>query len=93
MSKRRQIQLSKLKNELEIETIVILETLKTTKLTKQELLQTINMASHTDTVKRYIQPLLDHKLIERSIKDKPTSPNQRYGITKLGLAFLELCKN
>jgi len=92
ISERQQKRLLQIKNELEIETLSLLEALKNTTLSKQELLQTINMAPHTDTVRRYIQPLLKHKLIEYTVKDKPKSPNQKYKITKIGQTYYKFFK-
>ena len=93
ISEKHQKIFFQIKNKLEIETLILLETLKNAPLSKHELLQTINMAPHTDTVKRYIQPLLNHKLIDQTIKNKPTSPNQKYKITRLGNIYLQFAKD
>lgn len=39
--------------------------------------------------KAYLDPLISAGLIERTIPDKPTSPNQRYRLTEKGRAWLE----
>jgi predicted HTH transcriptional regulator len=92
LSEKRIKRLFQLKNEMEIETILLLEALKKEPLSKYDLLQNINMVSHTDTTKRYKQLLLNQKLISLTIKDKPTSPNQKYKNTKLGDIFLNFLK-
>lgn len=48
-----------------------------------------NRASFRD---RYLKPLLDERLLQRTIPDKPNSKNQQYLITDKGKLFLAGCK-
>jgi ATP-dependent DNA helicase RecG len=43
--------------------------------------------------KTYLEPLISAGWIERTILDKPTSPNQRYRLTEKGRAWLEKIKS
>lgn len=55
---------------------------------KEELLQEINISNQTKNVRRYIEPLEKIALIEKTIPDKPTSPNQKYRLTSKGRELL-----
>ena len=39
--------------------------------------------------RKYLNPLIESGLVELSIPDKPTSPNQRYRLTEKGKALLD----
>lgn len=48
---------------------------------QDEIYSEINMKPHTDTRRKYSDPLVTIGLLERTIPDKPTSPNQKYRLT------------
>jgi predicted HTH transcriptional regulator len=54
----------------------------------QELLKAAGYAERTGNFKRSLEKLLDKKLLEMTIPDKPTSPRQRYRITATGRTWL-----
>jgi len=56
--------------------------------TGQELLRAAGYSSRTGNFKRALEKLLNLGLLERTIPDKPRSSNQRYLLTKNGLAVL-----
>jgi ATP-dependent DNA helicase RecG len=43
--------------------------------------------------KTYLEPLLSAGWLERTIPEKPTSPNQRYRLTAKGRAWLDSRRN
>ena len=47
------------------------------------------MANHTDSVRRYINPLLEKGLLDQTIKDRPNSPLQQYITTEKGKKLLK----
>ncbi|NEM99434.1 RNA-binding domain-containing protein [Pontibacter burrus] len=49
----------------------------------------LGLANHTDNARRYIDPLLAEGLLDRTIKDRPSSPLQRYVITEKGRKLLK----
>ena len=51
MSEKRQKHFFHIKNEIETETLILLEELINIPLSKHELFKTINVTSHTDSVK------------------------------------------
>ncbi|MBB6609681.1 hypothetical protein H7F15_01400 [Pontibacter sp. Tf4] len=55
---------------------------------KDILEKELGLSNHTDNVRRYIEPLLEFKLLDRTVKDKLSSPAQQYYTTKLGLEIL-----
>jgi len=57
--------------------------------TRDDLQSAIGIAHREHFRKAYLEPLLDAGWLERTIPDKPTSPNQRYRLTAKGRAWLE----
>ena len=55
----------------------------------QELLKAAGYSERTGNFKRSLDKLLTGGFVERTIPDKPTSPNQRYRLTTKGRAWLE----
>jgi len=58
-------------------------------LSSSELLKLIGNESRSGYFKKIIKQLLNNKLIQLTIPDKPKSPNQKYKITKKGLEQLK----
>ena len=54
-----------------------------------ELMALFGRSNRTKFRKAFILPLIEMKLIELTIPDKPTSSKQRYRITELGRKYLE----
>jgi ATP-dependent DNA helicase RecG len=54
-----------------------------------EIFATIGRKPHSDTRRRYINPLEKLNLIEKTIPDKITSPKQQYQITDKGAALFK----
>ncbi len=71
------------------ESVKILMLLKTKDVSKADILKKLGISVQTKNHKTHIQPLLDQKLIDYTIKDKPTSKLQKYKITHLGKAILQ----
>jgi len=72
------------------EQIQILKDSKTPKSRKEILEHNLNISNQTKNFRTHIEPLLENKLLERTIKDKPTSKLQKYYTTplvKVVLAF------
>ncbi|WP_081604598.1 ATP-binding protein [Nafulsella turpanensis] len=59
---------------------------------KEILEEGLGFSSHTKNVKRYIDPLLEMGLMDRTIKDRPRSPLQQYVITQKGRDLLGYLK-
>ncbi|MCL1909275.1 MAG: hypothetical protein FWG12_07945, partial [Holophagaceae bacterium] len=56
----------------------------------RHLLQHASNLNHREHFRKaYLDPLVSADWLERTIPDKPTSPNQRYRLTKKGRAWLE----
>jgi ATP-dependent DNA helicase RecG len=55
---------------------------------KKEILELKGVSNRTERFNTHILPLVVAKLIEPTIPETPTSPNQKYIITELGTAFL-----
>ena len=73
--------------------VKILALLQAEPRSKREILtEVLKKTSHFYNYMKYIAPLLEQGLIEPTIKDKPSSPNQKYKITDLGLAYFEYIK-
>ena len=58
--------------------------------TRKSILNLLNLINHTENYKNNILKLIDAQMLERSIPDKPKSPNQKYLTTKKGQKLLEL---
>lgn len=67
----------------------ILKQLSFSELSSSELLKLIGNESRSGYFKKIIKQLLNNKLIQLTIPDKPKSPNQKYKITKKGLEQLK----
>jgi ATP-dependent DNA helicase RecG len=57
-------------------------------LSREALQQTAEISDREHFRKAYLEPLLSAGWLERTIPDKPTSPNQRYRLTAKGRAWL-----
>ncbi len=74
------------------EHIAVLNYSSQPKKRKDILIEGLKLANHTDNVRRYIEPLLELGLLERTIKDRPSSPLQRYFRTEKGSSLLIVLK-
>ena len=54
-----------------------------------ELLKLIQIKNRDDLRIRFINPLLEAEIIERTIPDKPNSQHQTYRLTEKGRALLK----
>ena len=54
-----------------------------------ELLKLIQIKNRDDLRIRFINPLLEAEIIERTIPDKPNSQHQKYRLTEKGRALLK----
>lgn len=77
-------------NKLTKEQIEVLKYCKPARSNKDIQVEALKLKVHTDNFKRYIEPLIQDGLLERTIPDKHMSPNQEYIITKQGLRVLNL---
>lgn len=59
---------------------------------KEILEQGLGITNHTKNANRYIDPLLEMDLLERTIKDRLSSPLQKYITTKKGSDLLKYMK-
>ena len=66
----------------------VLKTCKVSR-TRAEVLASIGFKNHTDNYRKYLLPLITNGLISQTIPEFPTSPNQKYIITKNGEIFLK----
>jgi len=57
---------------------------------RSEIFGAIGLKNHTDTRKRYLDPLLQLGWVRMTIPEFPSSPNQKYIITESGLRLLNL---
>ena len=57
-------------------------------LSKRELFTSMGISLQYNNFKTKLGPLLQSGLIVPTIKDKPSSPNQKYEITEKGKKFL-----
>ena len=71
------------------EAFMILGLLEKGQLSKRELFNALGVSLQYNNFKSKLGPLLLAGLVEPTIKDKPSSPNQKYEITASGRAFLE----
>ena len=61
---------------------------------KKEILEEcLKLSNHTSNFKRYIAPLIELKLLQYTVPDKPSSQHQRYFATKEGKAVLFILNN
>ncbi|MBI9019621.1 MAG: Fic family protein [Phycisphaerae bacterium] len=57
-------------------------------MTRQEILDALQLNDRKSMTKRYLKPALDNSLIEMTVPDKPNSKNQKYQITPKGKLYL-----
>ena len=74
------------------EAFMILGLLEKGQLSKRKLFNALGVSLQYNNFKSKLGPLLLAGLIVPTIKDKPNSPNQKYEITDLGLAYFEYIK-
>lgn len=55
---------------------------------RREILSYLGLAYHTDSYKKYIEPLIEQGYLELTIPNKPKSPNQKFKLTSKGLQFI-----
>lgn len=55
----------------------------------KDLREAMGWKDATKFKRKYLNPLIESGLVELSIPDKPTSPNQRYRLTEKGKALLD----
>ena len=70
------------------EALAILWLLSKKQLSKRELFTSMGISLQYNNFKTKLGPLLQSGLIVPTIKDKPSSPNQKYEITEKGKKFL-----
>lgn len=80
---------SAVKPEKKQNLIRILSFCKTEK-SKTDILASLNLSNSYKNYKYYVFSLIKLGLLELSIKDRPSSPNQKYITTKKGLILLEI---
>lgn len=56
----------------------------------QEMMDLMELKNRTKFRNKYVNPLIETGVIERTIPDKPTSSNQEYFLTAKGVAFLQI---
>ncbi|MBC5995110.1 RNA-binding domain-containing protein [Pontibacter cellulosilyticus] len=76
-------------NEIGEELMKVLEFATKPVKRKEILEQGLGLANHTDNARRYFDPLLELGLLDRTIKDKLSSPQQQYYTTEKGKALME----
>lgn len=59
-------------------------------ISREELFKSVGMSNHSANRKKYLDPLIDKKLIQMEYPEKRTHPHQRYKITKAGENLLKL---
>jgi ATP-dependent DNA helicase RecG len=57
-------------------------------MTRDEIMQQLNLKDRKNFRENYLNPAIDNKLIELTIPDKPQSSKQKYRVTSNGK---ELC--
>jgi ATP-dependent DNA helicase RecG len=60
--------------------------------TTKEIQDSLGLSHRETFLDNYLTPMLEAGLLERTIPDKPTSPNQRYRLTAKGRTWLEGAK-
>lgn len=68
--------------------VVVLRHIRVDPASRADLMAALGITNQTRSFRRYIEPLLDSGLLERTLPDKPTSRDQRDRITELGLVAL-----
>ncbi|MFR9543850.1 MAG: Fic family protein, partial [Rikenellaceae bacterium] len=63
------------------------------KASKKEIFAEIGYTAQKKNVEKYLNPLLERKLIIPTIKDVPTSPLQKYVITNAGKGVINFKKS
>lgn len=58
-------------------------------ISKNNIFSKLDITRQTKNSRKYMQPLIKLGLLDTTIKDKVTSPNQQYYITPLGMEFIE----
>ena len=61
----------------------------TNEKSRAEILRHLGLINHTKNFNSYIKPLLDYKIIEFTIPDKPQSQFQKYRLTEKGKKLLK----
>lgn len=59
-------------------------------LKRAEIFAKLGLRNHSDTRKRYIDPMLQYGWIEMTAPESPAHPNQKYKITASGIRILNL---
>ncbi|MCB0737570.1 MAG: transcriptional regulator [Bacteroidetes bacterium] len=54
------------------------------KMTRNELMEVLDLRNRANFATQYLEPALQQKLIKMTLPDKPTSPNQQYQLTPKG---------
>jgi len=79
--------------ELEPKSLKLLSfcnSLKINAFSRKELLDQIQVTNQTINNEKFVKPLLDHKLIHYTIKDKPKSKYQKYMLTSKGKKLAQI---
>lgn len=58
-------------------------------LTKNAIFVELGISKQTKNSRKYLQPLIKMGLLDTTVKDKTTSPNQKYYTTTLGKEFID----
>lgn len=66
----------------------LLKAISTNALSTKEIMQALNLSHRPTFRKNYLYPALQDSWIERTQPDTPTSPTQRYRLTRKGLNWL-----
>ena len=59
---------------------------------RADIFNHLHLTNQAKNRMRYLDPLLNYGWVEMTIPDKPSSPNQKYRITKSGMKLLEILK-
>lgn len=70
--------------ELEKESVKILRLCKTIPQSKETIFNELGLTQQKKNSDKYLQPLIDRRMVILTIKDKPTSKYQKYAITGFG---------